>query len=372
MNESCRIYAWVMLHVWMGHVARMNAWCHIYDPSHHVTHTWLIHMCDMTHSYMWHDSFICATIWYIWRSHHGTHRNASSHIWMRDVICMNASCHTCSRQADRCEYPKSWQAMGMAYEDTWVMSHVWIYISTRTWISHVTHEWVMSHICMSHVACIHKAYTYEWVKSHMWMSHVTHVNESRHTCECVTSHVWMTHRLVELRAPKSCQAAEMAEQVKDAMLQRARVRSSSCSVLQCVAVCCSVLQYKSKTQCCNVRRYAALVAAWCSVMQRDAVVLQCDAVCCSVFQCVAVCCSVLQCVVVCCSVLKCVEVCCSVFQWLQCKSKMQCCNVRRYVALVAVCCSVLQCVAVCCSVLQCVAVCCSTSQRCNAATCACT
>jgi len=24
--------------------------------------TWLIHMCDMTHSYVWHDSFICVTL----------------------------------------------------------------------------------------------------------------------------------------------------------------------------------------------------------------------------------------------------------------------------------------------------------------------
>jgi len=66
--------------------------------------------------------------------------------------------------------------------------------------------------------------------------------------------------------------------------------------------------------------------------------LQCVAVCCSVLQCVAVCCSVLQQVAVCCSVLQCVAVCCS---------KLQC---------VAVCCSELQWVAVCCSVLQCVAV----------------
>jgi len=40
--------------------------------------------------------------------------------------------------------------------------------------------------------------------------------------------------------------------------------------------------------------------------------LQCVAVCCSVLQCVAVCCSVLQCVAVCCSLLQCVAVCCSV------------------------------------------------------------
>jgi len=36
--------------------------------------------------------------------------------------------------------------------------------------------------------------------------------------------------------------------------------------------------------------------------------LQCAAVCCSVLQCTAVCCSVLQCVAVCCSVLQCVAV----------------------------------------------------------------
>ena len=35
--------------------------------------------------------------------------------------------------------------------------------------------------------------------------------------------------------------------------------------------------------------------------------LQCVAVCYSVLQCVTVCCSVLQCVAVCCSVLHCVE-----------------------------------------------------------------
>jgi len=44
--------------------------------------------------------------------------------------------------------------------------------------------------------------------------------------------------------------------------------------------------------------------------------LQCVAVCCSVLQCVAVYCSVLQCVVVCCSVLQCDAVCCSVLQYV--------------------------------------------------------
>jgi len=59
-----------------------------------------------------------------------------------------------------------------------------------------------------------------------------------------------------------------------------------CSVLQCVAVCCSVLQLEYGLEGSNVFDVSGGV---------------CVAVCYSVLQCVAVCCSVLQCVAVCCS-----------------------------------------------------------------------
>jgi len=61
--------------------------------------------------------------------------------------------------------------------------------------------------------------------------------------------------------------------------------SSSINQSQCVAVCCSVLQFV--TVCCSV--------------------LQCVAVCYSVLQSVAACCNVLQCAAVWCSVLQCLE-----------------------------------------------------------------
>jgi len=66
--------------------------------------------------------------------------------------------------------------------------------------------------------------------------------------------------------------------------------------------------------------------------------IQCVAVCCSVLQYVAVHCNVLQCVAVCCSVLQCVAVRCSA---LQCGG-----TVNRNMQCVAVRCSALQCVAV--------------------------
>jgi len=100
-----------------------------------------------------------------------------------------------------------------------------------------------------------------------------------------------------------------------------------CSVLQCVAVCCSVLQ-----------RVTDGGVRLCHMCART--LLHC-----SVLQCVAVCCSVLQFVAVCCSVLQRVT-----------DGGVRVCHMCARTLLH---CSVLQCVAVCYSVLQCVAVCCS-------------
>ena len=144
-----------------------------------------------------------------------------------------------------------------------------------------------------------------------------------------------------------------------------------CSVLQCVAVCCSVLRdqphvgrslFACVLQCVAVCLYN--VAVCCSVLRDQPHVGRSLFACCSVLQCVAVCCSVsqcvadqphvrrslfacvLQCVAECCSVSQCVAVCRSVLQ-----SVAESCSVSQ---CIAECCSVSQCVAVCCSVLQCV------------------
>jgi len=80
---------------------------------------------------------------------------------------------------------------------------------------------------------------------------------------------------------------------------------ASCSVLQCVAVCCSMLQYVAVLPCVAVccRRLIDFAlqsqhtATNCITLQRSA--LQCDTVCCNVLQCVAMCCSVLEHVAAC-------------------------------------------------------------------------
>ena len=76
------------------------------------------------------------------------------------------------------------------------------------------------------------------------------------------------------------------------------------SVLQRLAVCCSVLNCVVKLEYDPFPSYIykVCVAVRCNV-------LQCVAVCCNMLQDVAVCCSVLQCVAVCRSVLQCVILC---------------------------------------------------------------
>ena len=132
-------------------------------------------------------------------------------------------------------------------------------------------------------------------------------------------------------------------------------------MLQCAAVCCSVLQkvslvtffHKCVAVCCTI-----FLAVCCSVLQNIFLetsfpnelepyclskknvqfifvkqTMYCntrnklfmvpsfldsphETVCCSVLQCVALCCSVVQCGAVCCSMLQCVAVCCSVLQYV--------------------------------------------------------
>jgi len=81
--RNCRrhTYEWGMSHVWVRHVTHMSEACHTYESrGGHDSHShdsfkyvtrhmdvrndtcicvaWLNHMCDMTHSYVWHGSFM--------------------------------------------------------------------------------------------------------------------------------------------------------------------------------------------------------------------------------------------------------------------------------------------------------------------------
>jgi len=123
MNESCHTYEWVMSHIWMSHVTRMD-WDIVCMYTHmnthmntHMTSRWHL-ICDMTHDIV------------------------------RMYTHMNESCHT--------------------YE--WVMSHVWLmtsYVCTHTHIWHLIEDGERN--ITTNVSCILKAASNEcvinWSKS---------------------------------------------------------------------------------------------------------------------------------------------------------------------------------------------------------------
>ena len=144
--------------------------------------------------------------------------------------------------------------------------------------------------------------------------------------------------LFEKRPNKISRAMALPQDVERDVFQNTlscttqTLHRSSCSALQRVAVCYSVLQCVSQGTCTK-ERWVAHHTPFTAAVQRVAV-------CCTILQCVAACCSVLQCVVVCCSV--CDKGCVPKHAELLTTDP----SLQRAVA----CCSVLQCVAVCCSV----------------------
>jgi len=142
-----------------------------------------------------------------------------SHIWMRHVSHMNASCHI---------------SYVYTYSYLW---HMWIFLSAimshmhmsyhrshinephHIWMSHVTAEWVMSHMYMSYHICDVAQYHILWrgtfvcdtlcdivtshisaIMSHMHMSyHISHLNVPCHKCtnhvtnKCCLTHVNESH-----------------------------------------------------------------------------------------------------------------------------------------------------------------------------------
>ena len=122
-----------------------------------------------------------------------------------------------------------------------------------------------------------------------------------------------------------------------------------CGVLRCVAVCCGVLRcVQSDAVCCSV-----LKARNCSrgsfVVAPTARMFPCDALCAGRVRKIGL--FVLQCVAVCCSVLKAVLVCSFLVAQTARMWCSACLTGVRRIISIAVCCIVLQCIAVCCSVL---------------------
>ena len=129
MNESCHIYIWVMLHVWMSYVTYTFKSCHIYS---------------------WHQ-FWCYPL-----ASTALHPKSTSHI-----TNMDESHYVFER------------AMWYIYE--WATSRTWMSRVTHTNESCHVYEWALSHTWMTSIQC----YPLASADLHpIWLSHITCMHDS--------------------------------------------------------------------------------------------------------------------------------------------------------------------------------------------------
>ena len=124
--------------------------------------TWLVHMCDVTHSYVWHDAFICVT----WLIHMCD--MTPSYVWHDSLICATWLIHMCD------------------------ITHSYVWHDSFMCVTRPIHMCDMTHSYVWHDVW-HVRQMHGGVVSFIWMSHVPHMIESCYTYECVTSHIWMSH-----------------------------------------------------------------------------------------------------------------------------------------------------------------------------------
>jgi len=133
--------------------------------------TWLIHMCDMTHSYVRLDAFMCVT-WLI-------HMCDMTHLCMCDMarcICVTCLIHV-------------WRDSSIVLIYVWhdslpCLMHTW-HDSPQSdaFMYDMTHTHVTCHILLIHICDMLHPYVIYMTLSHVWMSHMWHVTY-------VMSHTW--------------------------------------------------------------------------------------------------------------------------------------------------------------------------------------
>ena len=168
-------FLWVMSHIWLRRVAHMN-------ESVHRCYSQNNRRDIKESSRTFYES--CRTFYESCRTLHESCRAyewGMSHIWMSHIA--GARARLCNRKRDVKESCRSHE---------WVVSRIWMRLvphmneSCHTlWMSHVTHEWVMSQArarqCNVRKNIKESCRTCEWVMSHIWIRHVTHMNTSCHT-----------------------------------------------------------------------------------------------------------------------------------------------------------------------------------------------
>jgi len=160
--------------------------------------TWLIHMCDTTHSYVWHDSFICVT-WLIHMcdmAHSCAHFHHPLHTHTVDLrlICVACLIHTChmshhsSTHTYMCEKYMCAKRQESSKRNCYMIFPRVIIKAIIIIIILYVHMYTIDEpfeLRCANLPCV--AHTYNW---YVWYDSFTRVTCLIHMCGMFHSHVW--------------------------------------------------------------------------------------------------------------------------------------------------------------------------------------
>jgi len=191
-------------YVWHDSFICVTWLIHMCDMTHsHVWHdsfiyvTWLIHMCDMTHSHVWHDSFIYDTYTCVHRV--CAHEFVSMCTWVREYVHMSS--WVCAHENPR--DPNYFHVCDTIHSYVWHDSFICV-----TWLNHIcdmTHSYVTHTRTWTHSMCTCGTWEPESSDIFLYVWHDSFI--------CVTwliFHVWpihmrdMTHSYMTRTRTRTC------------------------------------------------------------------------------------------------------------------------------------------------------------------------
>ena len=151
---------------WLVDMCDMSHW-YVWDDSF-ICVTWLIYMCDMTHWYVWHDSLVCVT-WLI-----DMCDMAHSYVWHDSLVCVTWPLISVTWLIHMCD---------MTHSYAW-LSCVTGLIDDRCDMTH-SYVWHDSFICVTRLIYMRDSHVWQDSSTTVvtWLSNIT-ISTARHRPWC--------------------------------------------------------------------------------------------------------------------------------------------------------------------------------------------